>query len=104
MDQISADEVKASLDSGAGVFLLDVRTAGEFVRGKISGSVNVPVDEVPQKIESVIPNKNQTIYVYCLSGSRSVIAVEAMMNLGYKAVFNMTSGLLAWRAKGFSTV
>jgi len=38
-----------------------------------------------------------------LSGSRSVHAVDAMARMGYKKVYNMTNGLLAWRVKGYPT-
>lgn len=102
--QISAEEVKKSLDEGEKVILLDVRTAGEYAKYKIGGSLNLPVDEVSGKIAALLPDKEAKIYVYCLSGSRSVIAVMVLKNLGYKNVFNLTSGLLAWRAKGFPVV
>jgi len=100
--QITVEEVKKSLDTNENVILLDVRTVGEFSRGKIEGCINLPVDEVACKIEIVVPDKSKKVYVYCLSGSRSVHVVDAMTELGYSNVFNVTSGLLAWRAKGFT--
>ncbi len=103
LPNISAEKVKMAIDAKTDVLLLDVRTTSEYARGKIAGAINVPVDEVANKIASVLPDKTKTIYVYCLSGSRSVFAVDAMLKLGYKNVFNMTSGLLAWRVKGYTT-
>ena len=102
-EQITAEKVKAAIDNKEDFALLDVRTTAEYARGKIGGSINLPVDEVSQKIEEVIPDKEQTVYVYCLSGSRSVHAVDAMARMGYKKVYNMTNGLLAWRVKGYPT-
>jgi rhodanese-related sulfurtransferase len=104
MDQISAEDVKKALDNKGNFVLLDVRTTSEYSRGKISGSINLPVDEVFQKIEAIVPDKTQTVYVYCLSGSRSVYAVDMMVKLGYKKVYDMPNGLLAWRVKGYPTV
>jgi phage shock protein E len=104
MNQISTDDVKKALDNKEDIILLDVRTTGEYLRGKIAGSINLPVDEVVQKINSFVPDKNQTVYVYCLSGSRSVYAVDMMVKLGYKKVYDMPNGLLAWRVKGYPTV
>jgi rhodanese-related sulfurtransferase len=98
--QITVEGVRASIDAHEDIILLDVRTTGEYSRGKLTGSVNLPLDEVSDKIESVIPDKKAKIIVYCLSGSRSIHAVDAMAKLGYTNVFNMTGGLLAWRAKG----
>ena len=100
--QISVDMVKKSMDTHENVILLDVRTVGEYSRGKLGGSMNLPLDEVINKIESTIPEKSAKIYVYCLSGSRSIYAVESMQQLGYENVFNVTNGLLAWRSKGYS--
>jgi len=100
--QITADDVKKSIDSKENVILLDVRTPVEFSRGKIGGSVNLPVDDVAEKIIGIVPNKNQKIYVYCLSGLRSDVAVETMIQLDYTNVFSMTSGLLMWRSKKYS--
>jgi rhodanese-related sulfurtransferase len=96
MRDISPEKVKEAVDKKAEVIVLDVRTPGEYAKGKIPGAINVPVTEVAEKIEQVIPDKNATIYVYCLSATRSPIAVEAMEGLGYKNVFNMSTGLLAW--------
>lgn len=102
--QITADEVKKALDEKQHVILLDVRTPAEYSRGKITNSINLPVDDVEEKVESLIPDKSQRVYVYCLSGSRSVYAVETMEKLGYTNVFNITQGLLAWRGKKFPVV
>lgn len=99
--QVSADEVKKSIDSQESIVLLDVRTPGEFSRGKIANSINLPIGDVLSKVESIISNKNQKVYVYCLSGSRSDIAVQQMVQLGYTNAFSMTQGLLAWRSKQY---
>lgn len=101
--QVSAEEVKRSIDTREKFFLLDVRTVGEYARGKIAGAINLPLDEVQSKVESVVPDKSSKIFVYCLSGSRSIYAVEAMVKLGYANTFNVANGLLAWRIKGYAT-
>lgn len=101
--QIEAGDVKKAIDAKAAVILLDVRTPQEFAKGNISGSINLPLDEMQYKAEKMLPDKNKIIYVYCLSGSRSVHAVDAMVKLGYTNVSDMKSGLLSWRAKGYIT-
>jgi phage shock protein E len=63
--------------------LLDVRQADEFNAGHIKGAVLVPHDTIAEKIGAVVPNKNMPLFVYCRSGRRSAIAVEAMKKLGY---------------------
>ena len=100
---VSAEEVKRAMDATESFVLLDVRTPGEFARGKISGSINMPVDTVTCDILTAVPDKTTKIYVYCLSGSRSVHAVDALLKVGYSNVYDMEHGLLAWRAKYFPT-
>lgn len=102
--KISAADVKQALDEKQKVTILDVRTPQEYANAKIAGSINLPVDQVTQKVSSIIPDKQQTVYVYCLSGSRSVQAVAAMKRLGYSHVYDMQSGLLAWRVKKFPLI
>lgn len=99
--EIEAKDLKKIIDTNPKIILLDVRTEGEYARGKIANSINLPVDEISDEVEKIIPDKNTFIYVYCLSGSRSVYAVQEMIMLGYKNVFNLTNGLLAWRIAGF---
>lgn len=101
---ISAEDVKKAIDDKRDIVLLDVRTPQEYAKGKIANSINVPVDVVRDKIAQVIPDKEKTVYVYCLSGSRSMMAADALLKLGYKQVYSMTSGLLAWRAKQYPVI
>ena len=63
--------------------LLDVRQADEFNAGHIDGAVLVPHDTIAEKIGTVVPDKNTPVYIYCRSGRRSALAVEAMKKLGY---------------------
>ena len=63
--------------------LLDVRQADEFNAGHIDGAVLVPHDTIAEKIGAVVLDKNTPVYIYCRSGRRSAIAVEAMKKLGY---------------------
>ena len=63
--QITADDVYKALIEKSDIIFLDVRTPGEFSKERIEGSVNVPVDEVVEKIEDVISDKNKKVYCYC---------------------------------------
>jgi len=102
--QITADDVYKGISEKADLILIYVRTRGEYSKGKIEGSINIPVDTISNEVTAILPDKNKTIYVYCLSGSRSVIAVDALKKLGYTNVFSMTSGLLMWRSKKYPLI
>lgn len=96
---VEAEDVKHAMDAGDACVILDVRTPGEFSRGKLAGSINCSVEDLSHSVETLIPQKQDKIYVYCLSGARSSVAVSILQQLGYTNVCHMNHGLLAWRAK-----
>lgn len=99
--QISADQLKQALDDTDGAILIDVRNPIELTRGKIPGCVNIPLDELTESIERMVPKKDQKVYLYCLSGTRSDKAARIMREKGYEDVCSLTSGLLMWRYKKY---
>ncbi len=96
---IDVQDAYEKISKGEVEYLLDVRTPGEFERGALKNSVNIPLDAFEGQIEKVVQNKDATVLVYCLSGSRSVFAVQIMQQMGYTNVFDISNGLLAWRTK-----
>ena len=77
------------------VLILDVRTQEEFDDGHILYAVLLPYDEIGEKAESVIPDKNRTILVYCRSGRRSETAARELVNMGYSEVYDF-GGVIDW--------
>lgn len=67
-------------------FLVDVRTPGEYAEGHVKGSVNIPLDQIPQKIAS-FKNKKHVV-VFCRSGNRSAQAKAFLDANGIKNVVN----------------
>ncbi len=79
------------------IVLLDVRTSEEVkTDGKIPGSVLVPLDQLPNKIDKL--DKNKKILVYCRSGTRSVSASRLLSSLGFK-VYNIKGGINGWKSE-----
>jgi rhodanese-related sulfurtransferase len=70
----------------SGAVLLDVRRSDEYNYGHIPGAVNLPLDRIDE-IESVVPDKETPLFIYCLRGSRSSRAARILRSKGYtKAV------------------
>jgi phage shock protein E len=67
--------------------IIDVRSRGEFAQGHYEGAINIPLDEVPQKIEELKQMK-QPIVMYCRSGNRSGMAVAMLKQMGVADVHN----------------
>ena len=80
---ITAEEAKQIMDSQEGYIILDVRTQEEYDQGHIPGAIQIPHEEIPEKAEDVLTDKDQLILVYCRSGRRSKLAAEALVELGY---------------------
>ena len=80
---ITAEEAKQIMDSEEGYIILDVRTQEEYDQGHIPGATQISHEEIAEKAEDVLTDKNQLILVYCRSGRRSKIAAEALVELGY---------------------
>lgn len=99
---VQPEDVKRAIDAREDFVLLDVRSSGEYARGRITGSINCSVERVAHDVADLIPDKHAKVYVYCLCANRSEIATAIMRKLGYTDVWNMEYGLLGWRAKYFS--
>ena len=63
--------------------LLDVRRIDEFEEGHIPGAINIPNETIGTDEPAELPDKNQTVYVYCRSGNRSKQAAKKLAELGY---------------------
>lgn len=91
-----ADGIK-NLDS---VQLVDVRTPSEYNRGTIEGSYHIDfyqedfLEQLGNKLE-----KHKPVYVFCHSGKRSGEAASMMKKLGFKKVYNLKGGLVAWNKR-----
>ena len=92
---ITAEEAKQIMDSEEGYIILDVRTQEEYDEGHIPGAVLLSHEEIAEKAEDVLTDKDQLILVYCRSGRRSKLAAEALAELGYTNIKEF-GGILDW--------
>lgn len=75
---------------GAGdVYWIDVRTAEEFHAGHVAGAINIPYEEITDRIGEVTSDKEASVYLYCRSGRRSGIAMNALREAGYPNAVNI---------------
>ena len=92
---ITAEEAKQIMDSEEGYIILDVRTQEEYDQGHIPGAIVISHEEIAEKAEEVLTDKDQLILVYCRSGRRSKIAAEALVELGYTNIKEF-GGIIDW--------
>ena len=98
-----AAEVKQLLDNEPDFTLvLDVRTPGEWSRGHISGSMLIPMRQVPQSLARI--PKTKKIVVVCATGARSGAVAKFLQDQGYIWVKNYAGGLVDWSRRGYPLV
>ena len=88
-------EDESDLPRDGSVILLDTRTVAEYGRGHADGFINIPVDELRQRIDEL--DKNKTVYVMCQSGLRSYIATRILSSFGFDC-YNFAGGYRFWEA------
>jgi len=99
MQNISAEELKAKLDAGENVHLLDVREDHERAEFNIGGT-HIPLGKVQaMQLDDIDDWKDDEVVVYCRSGNRSGIAALFLDQLGYKNTKNLVGGMLTWKDK-----
>lgn len=83
------------------VILVDVRTPEEYAEGHLQGSVNIDWEGDHFEAETAKLDKTKPVFVYCLAGSRSADAAEALRKSGFKSIYNLDGGIEAWEKAGF---
>ncbi|HYU46263.1 MAG TPA: molybdopterin-synthase adenylyltransferase MoeB [Terriglobales bacterium] len=90
---ISVEELKKKLDAKADVFVLDVREPHEYQICNLKGYL-IPVGDLPKRVNEL--DSSREIIAHCRSGVRSAKAVNFLRRSGFKKVYNLTGGILAW--------
>jgi NADPH-dependent 2,4-dienoyl-CoA reductase/sulfur reductase-like enzyme/rhodanese-related sulfurtransferase len=77
-------------------FLLDVRTSSEFEAGHIPTAINIPVDNIRDRMQEL--PLDRAIYIYCEAGLRGYLAQRILRQTGFEQVANLSGGYLSWKA------
>ena len=99
MNNITPEEVKARLDAGEKLELVDVREPSENEVFNIGG-VLLPLGKIKDfDIDSIESLKDKEVIFYCRSGNRSGQAAMMLETMGFTNVKNLVGGMLAWQEK-----
>lgn len=82
--------------------IIDVRTADEFSMGAIDKAVNIPLDDLRQRLAEI--PKHKQVYIYCAIGLRGYLAIKILMANGYTNVKNLSGGYKTYSAATASVV
>ena len=97
--RMTAERARAFLTDHAEALVLDVRNPDEWndQYGHIDGARLIPLHELPARVAEIEAWKDRPIMVVCQAGARSRDAAELLAGLGYRRVFNLEGGMIAWR-------
>lgn len=87
----------------AGIQLVDVRTPSEYGDKHIKGAMNADINSTVFDHQLKTLDRNKPLYLYCLSGGRSGKAAAWAVDNGFKEVYNLEGGILAWNNAGLPT-
>jgi len=93
--KLSQEQAYEQLQNDKSIKLIDVRTRDEYHQGYIAKAINIPLDTFKSQIQKKVTNKDDKVFVVCLSGSRASTAVSYMQKVGYTQVFNI-GGIATW--------
>ena len=96
--EISPQEV-GSLEPAAAT-VVDVREASEWEQGHVPGANHVSKSYIEQQIESLAPDRDQPLVLYCAGGVRSLFAAQTLQGMGYTNVKSMSGGFQGWKSAG----
>jgi rhodanese-related sulfurtransferase len=93
MKEITVEQLKALKDTKADFQLIDVREAHELEICEIGGT-HIPMGDVMDNLDKI--SKDKQVVIHCRSGSRSGAICQALETAGYKNVYNLKGGIIAW--------
>ncbi|GAO45711.1 rhodanese-like domain-containing protein [Flavihumibacter petaseus] len=99
MENITVEELKARMDAGEQLHVIDVREPEEFAAYNI-GALLIPLGKIQSmQIEEIEDLKNEELIIHCRSGKRSMTACLFLEMLGFTNTKNLEGGMLAWEEK-----
>ncbi|WMJ09835.1 rhodanese-like domain-containing protein [Nitrosomonas sp. sh817] len=99
--ECTAEEVQVRIAQGEKFYFIDVREDHEYWIDHAAGARHLGKGILERDIESVVPDRNVSIVLYCGGGYRSVLAADALQQMGYRNVASMKGGIKAWRDAAF---
>ena len=91
--EISYVQAKEILKENVTAVLLDVRSKQEHEEYHLNGDICIPLYELEEQVQKIIENKETIVITYCQSGARSKKAVNLLLKMGYKNVYDISGGI-----------
>ena len=94
IQEIDVKTLNEKISNKENFILLDVRTDSEYFLSNIEGAIHIPMNDIPNKLNTI--DKSKEIIVQCKSGKRSAKVCQFLLNNNYENVRNLKGGIIAW--------
>lgn len=97
---IEVKDLHEIMSSDSNLVILDVRTPQELIGplGKLEGVINIPVQELSERVDELSEYNNKTIAVICRTGNRSTYSTKILIENNF-AAYNVLGGMKDYRSK-----
>ena len=102
-DTIKVDELSSALQNQDGPFMVDIRPPDFHAKNRIAGSINIPEEELPDRMAELPSDRDAPIVMLCGIGKFSKNSVLLLKSMGYRRVRSMKGGVNEWVRKGHPT-
>ena len=99
--EVQPDQVKAWLDAGEPITLIDVRSGQQWAESRLPGALHIRKDDVEYDTPGFVPDRDALVVCYCVVGMTSAIAADMLQRIGYMRVVSMDGGIKAWNLAGY---
>ncbi len=96
MGMRSADWLVEQRKSGVDIVLLDLRSPSQFAEGHIQGALQISINDLPAKLDSLVPRRETLVVLLCSGSIQSAMAMMYLRTEGYVNSFNLSGGYSSW--------
>jgi rhodanese-related sulfurtransferase len=99
---VTVQDAKNLIEDKPDIVILDVRTMSEYEDSHIENAINIPVQELSDRLNEL--SKDDELLVYCRTGNRSSQAVGILKDAGFTKTYHMNAGITGWIKAGYPVV
>ncbi|MCF3099043.1 rhodanese-like domain-containing protein [Aeromonas australiensis] len=101
IEETDIHQIKRWQEQGHSFHLIDVREESEWAKGHLPGARYLGRGVIERDIETLFPDPETELYLYCGGGFRSILAADNLQQMGYHKVISVDGGFRAWCEAGY---
>lgn len=94
---LEANKVKEMIDNSQFDLIIDLRTQENYFKGHLPGAINIPINEIPDKIDFLNKYQKKSIILYCGIGSQSKSVCKVLALNGFEKLYSLSRGIKEYK-------